>query len=215
MSRNLTAAQLVEINAQNMRPVVFCQLQFTSGIVYLWSGIGSISWNGQTWLGVGTYGNISSIPETSDLAAVGVKLMLSGIPAQFITSALGEVRQGAPVIIYQGFLTPAGAVVASPNTAWSGRMDICEIAEGGDTAVITITAESRLLDLNRSRERRYQKQDQTIDFPGDTGFDFVPSLQELSIVWGKATNTSIPSGGGGGGGDDGSNQRYRGGGRRG
>src|SRR2546429_1496556 len=156
MARNLTAAQIAEITAQNMRPVMFAQLQFTSGTVYLWSGIGSISWNGQTWIGLGTYGNVSAIPESADVSAVGIKLSLSGIPAQFITSALGEVRQGAPVILYQGFLTPAGAVISSPNTAWQGRMDTCEIAEGGDTATISITAESRMLDLNRSRERRYQ-----------------------------------------------------------
>src|SRR2546430_24288 len=98
-----------------------------------------------------------------------------------------------------------GVVVANPNNARSGRMDVCEITEAGETAVISITAESRLLDLTRSRERRYEKQDQLIDFPGDLGFDFVPSLQELSVVWGKATSTSIPhtsSGGGGGNPDD-------------
>ena len=199
MARNLTAAQLAEITAQNMRPAIFCQLLFTSGFIYLWSGIGSISWNGQTWQGVGTYGNISAIPESADLTALGIKLTLSGIPASLITSALGEVRQGSPVIIYQGFLTPTGGVVSNPNNAWSGRMDVCEIAEAGETAVISITAESRLLDLNRSRERRYQKQDQAIDFPGDTGFDFVPSLQELSLVWGKA---SVPATDGSGSGSD-------------
>ena len=195
MARNLTAAQIAEITAQNMRPALFIQALFTSGYIYVWSGIGTISWNGQTWTGVGSLGAISPIPETSDLTAAGLKLSLSGIPASLITSALGEVRQGAPVFIYQGFLTPSGGVVANPNNAWSGRMDTCEIAEGGDTATIAITAESRLLDLNRSRERRYTKQDQAIDFPGDTGFDFVPSLQELSIVWGRSTNTSIPGGG--------------------
>jgi len=194
MARTLTAAQITEITAQNLRPALFCQLLFTSGWVYVWSGLGSISWNGQTWTGVGSFGMISSIPETSDLTAVGLKLALSGIPASLITSALGEVRQGAPVTIYQGFLTPTGGVVSSPNNAWSGRMDTCEIGESGDTATIAITVESRLLDLNRSRERRYEKQDQSIDFPGDLGFDYVPSLQELSIVWGKATPTSAPSG---------------------
>lgn len=198
MARTLTAAQIAEITAQNLRPALFCQMFFTSGWVYAWSGVGPIPWNGQTWTGVGSLGLISSIPETSDLTAVGLKLALSGIPASLITSALGEVRQGAPVIIYQGFLTPAGGVVSSPNNAWSGRMDTCEIGESGDAATIAITVESRLIDLNRSRERRYEKQDQSIDFPGDLGLDYVPSLQEISIVWGKASSTSTPATGAGG-----------------
>ncbi|HXM32291.1 MAG TPA: hypothetical protein VN921_01465 [Chthoniobacterales bacterium] len=199
MARNLTAAQIAEITAQNLRPVMFVQALFTSGYIYVWSGQGPISWNGQTWTGVGSLGSVSTLPETADVTAVGIKLSLSGIPASLITSALGEVRQGNPVIIYQGFLTPAGGVVVSPNNAWQGRMDTCEIAEGGDTAVISITAESRMLDLNRSRERRYEKQDQAIDYPTDLGFDYVASLQELSIVWGKATPSSAPVHPGGGG----------------
>lgn len=203
MARTLTSQQITEITAQNLRPVLFMQALFTSGYIYLWTGIGSISWNGQTWLGVGSFATISAIPETSDIAAVGLKLSLSGIPTALLTSALDEVRQGAPVIIYQGFLTTAGGVVSNPNTAWQGRMDMAEISESGDLSTITISAESRMLDLNRSRERRYEKQDQAIDFPADLGFDYVPGLQELSLVWGKATPTSLPAvvpGGGGSGG---------------
>jgi hypothetical protein len=199
VARNLTAAQIAEITAQNMRPVMFVQALFTSGYIYVWSGIGPISWNGQTWSGIGSLGSVSAIPETADVAAVGIKMMLSGIPASLITSALAEVRQGSPVLIYQGFLTPAGGVVSNPNNAWQGRMDICEIAEDGATATISITAESRMLDLNRSRVKLYEKQDQAVDFPADLGFDYVPGLQELSIVWGAATPTSAPAVAGGGG----------------
>jgi hypothetical protein len=188
MSRNLTAAQITEITAQNMRPILLCQLLFTSGWLYLWSGIGPLSWNGQTWTGVGSLGQVSAVPETSDVAAAGIQFSLSGIPSGVLASALSEVRQGSPVILWQGFLTAAGGVVASPNQAWNGRMDSCMVNEAGDTATITITAESRMMDLNRSRERRYEKQDQIIDFAGDLGFDYVPSLQELSIVWGRAGN---------------------------
>src|SRR5258708_3131583 len=104
MARNLTAAQSAEVTAQNMRPAMFLQALFTSGYIYLWSGVGPISWNGQTWTGVGSLGTVSAIPETADVTAVGIKLALSGIPASLITSALGEVRQGNPVILYQGFL---------------------------------------------------------------------------------------------------------------
>jgi hypothetical protein len=213
MARTLTSQQIAEITAQNMRPAIFVQAQFVSGTVYLWSGIGSIVWpvGGPTWTGVGTFGGISVISETSDVAAVGVKLTLSGIPTTILGQALDEVRQGAPVIIYQGFLTTAGGVVSNPNTAWQGRMDTAEISESGEFSAITISAESRMLDLNRSRERRYEKQDQAIDFPADLGFDYVPGLQELSIVWGKATPNSIPrTGAGGSGGSGGSDGGGRG-----
>lgn len=196
MSRNLHANTIAEITAQNLRPALFVQGYFVSGWLYLWNGIGAISWNGQTWTGAGSLLSIGPMQETSEVNAQAMQFSLSGIPADLITKALGEVRQGAPVIVWQGFLTAAGAVVANPFNAWSGRMDTCAIDEAvsGDdlTATITITAESRLMDLNRSRERRYTKQDQVISFDGDLGFDFVPSLQQLNLTWGGSGIPSTP-----------------------
>jgi len=201
---------ITEITARDLRPVMFVQMQFVSGPIYLWSGIGSISWNGQTWLGVGNYGNVSTISEVSDVNAVGIKMQLSGIPSSTVSLALNEVRQGAPVSIYQGCMTTSGQIVGTPYLAWAGRMDAAEIAEGGDTSVITITAESRLLDLNRKRERRYEKQDQSIDYPDDLGFDFVPALQELVLTWGKSGSGIPISSPGGAGADTGASGGYAG-----
>lgn len=199
MSRNLTAGVITEITAKKMRPVLFVQGRFTSGYVFLWSGIGTISWNSQTWTGAGSLLTVSPLPETADVTAEGVQISLSGIPSDLIGKALGEVRQGAPVTIYQGFLTAAGAVVSNPADAWAGRMDTCTIDEGTETATITISCESRLTDLKRSRERRYTSQDQDIDFPSDLGFDYVPGLQQLNLTWGRAgIPISDPNSGGGG-----------------
>ncbi len=198
MSRNLTAAAIAEITAQNMRPVLFVALQFSSGYLYLWSGYGSIVWNGITWQGVGDLGAISAITEVSDVSAASLNLTLAGVPVSLLGDALTQVRQGNAVIIYQGFLTAAGAIVANPYQAWAGRMDTCTIREGAsqtggpvDTAVITLSCENRLIDLKRARERDYDQQDQQINFPGDNGFQFVPQLQQLNVVWGVAT-ASVP-----------------------
>jgi hypothetical protein len=51
---------------------------------------------------------------------------------------------------------------------------------------VSISYESRLIDLERSRESRYTNEDQQRAFPGDRGFEFVPSLQDLSLTWGRA-----------------------------
>jgi hypothetical protein len=48
-----------------------------------------------------------------------------------------------------------------------------------------LTAESRLIDLERSRERRYTSEDQKIDYPNDKGLEFIADLQDKEIVWGR------------------------------
>jgi hypothetical protein len=169
VARGLTAAVITEINSGRLRVAIFVSAVFTSGTSYFWNGITPIVWNGQTWVGVGTLGQISEIAETTDVAAVGIVLSLSGIPQGLINQALGECRQGAPVKVWIGTLNAAGAVIADPYQCFAGRMDVPTIGENGETSTISITVENRLIDLQRSRERRYTHEDQQIDFPGDLG----------------------------------------------
>ena len=54
----------------------------------------------------------------------------------------------------------------------------------GATATITVNAESRLADWDRPRVRRYNHEDQQIDYPGDMGFEFVPQMATKELRWG-------------------------------
>lgn len=197
MSRGLTVGMLAEIQKNRLRPAVFVDCQFSSGHIYVWSGIGSISWSGQTWVGLGKLGGISSLPETTEVRADGVQLSLSGIPSDLINSVLTEIRQGKACNIYFGCLDDNGAVIADPFKSFSGRTDTASIDEGGDTSTIVINVENSLIDISRPNERRYTHDDQQIDYPGDLGNEFVPSLQEKNVSWGKGT--PIARGGGGSG----------------
>jgi hypothetical protein len=69
---------------------------------------------------------------------------------------------------------------------FSGFMDVMTINEGADYSEIILTLENKLLQLERSRERRYTDADQKIDYPNDDGFEFVTTLQDKEIVWGRA-----------------------------
>ncbi|MFZ8993149.1 MAG: hypothetical protein ACO20L_10805, partial [Candidatus Puniceispirillaceae bacterium] len=64
------------------------------------------------------------------------------------------------------------------------RMDVMTIAEEGETCTITLTAESRLIDLERPRLRRWTSEDQKSLDATDKGFEFINSLQEATIKWG-------------------------------
>lgn len=185
MARDLTTALKNELTAPVLSPVIFYEGEFASGFVRLWSGYGDLLWNGQTWQGVGHLAGISPIQEDGQISAKGITVSLSGIPQSLIAVALSEARQGKPGKIWLGAMDSAGAVVVDPYLSFSGRLDVPEIDEGADTATITITYESRLIDLERPRERRYTANDQALDYPGDKGFDYIPSLQDKQIVWGR------------------------------
>lgn len=187
MSRNLTAGTKAAFTATVVRPAVFVEAHFASGVVRLWSGVGPITWNGLTWLGVGSLGTISAMPETSDVQAQGISLTLSAIPSDMLAHVLNEIRQGMPCRVWLGALDEAGNVITDPYASMAGRIDSGVINEGGQTSSATITVETQLMDLRRTRERRYTDADQQYDFPGDLGFIYVAAVQNWNGVWGKGT----------------------------
>lgn len=186
MSRDLTASLLAQITAGSLKPVVFFEGEFSTGFIRVWSGIGDITWDAKTWSGVGYLGQISPITESSDIVARGVSVSLSGIPASLISAVYTEARQGKPGKIWLGALDDNNAVIADPFLSFSGRLDVPTDEDDGETAKISISYESRLVDLERPRERRYTTEDQAIDYGTDKGFEFVPGLQDAQFVWGRA-----------------------------
>lgn len=185
MSRNLTANVITEITSSELEPFLLFQGEFTTGTVRAWSGIGDLIWNGFTWTGTGTLLSVSPVQETAETSANGITVNLNGVPSELLSLALQSCKQGAAGYIYLGFLN-SGAVISDPILLFEGRLDIPSIQEEGDTATISISYESRLIDLERPRETRYTNEDQQREFAGDLGFEFVPKLQDKALTWGRA-----------------------------
>ncbi len=61
------------------------------------------------------------------------------------------------------------------------------IDEGADSATISLAVENKLIILENAKERRYNDEDQKIENPTDKGFEFVASIQDVEIVWGRST----------------------------
>lgn len=186
MARNLGAGPLAQLLASHIRLVFFVQATFTSGTVYIWNGVGNITWNSITWTGLGNLVSISSVSEATDISAKSITLTLNAIPSDLLSKCLGEVRQGNEVKLWLGFLDSAGAVIADPYQSFSGHMDVPTINEGVATSTIDLTCENPLIDMNRSPERRFTHDDQKIDYPTDNGFIWVGAIQVWNGVWGKA-----------------------------
>ena len=188
MAHSMTTGMLNATLAARLRPFIAVSLQVASSTLYIWSGYGSLSWNGQTWLGVGYFGGVSPIQEVNQVQASGVTLSLSGVPPELVEIALAEVRRYLPAKIWLGALDDTGAVIADPFQIRNGRVDTARITFDGKSAAINITVESRLIAMQNTRERRFTDQDQRSDFPQDDGFKFVDGLQQASISWGQGLN---------------------------
>lgn len=193
MPRAMSSAMLAAI-AGPCSPAFFVEAYFATGPgtvapVYIWSGFGSIVWNGQTWLGAGTLGSISMIEDGSTVEARGIQLSFSGFDATLLPDVMTEFALGQPVIVYVGLFS-GGSLIATPLTAWAGRTGQPEVSVDGSGARITIECETRLVDLNTPVGRRLTTEDQQRDWPGDLGFIFVNQIQQITLYWGSAPTTA-------------------------
>lgn len=185
--RDLTDDFKDQLDASTKTPIIFFEGEFNSGTLRMWSGTGTLSWNGQDFIGSGVFdAGISAIEESSDVTATGCTVWLSGIPSEILAAVLGDVRQGRPGRIWWGFLADDGTVVADPDLVFEGFIDVPDVEEDGATAKVSLTYESRLIDLERPRSFRYTPQSQALHYPGDRGFEYVASLQEWTGKWGRS-----------------------------
>jgi hypothetical protein len=173
------------MEAAVVRPAFFYAGEFLSGTVYLWTGIGDFVWDGHTWIGAGNLLAMSEIRQSSNVQADGIRVQLNGISPTLMSLAIGQARQGRPGSVYLALLNAAGqlSIGTQPQLIFRGRLDVPEVNYSGDSASITITYESRLVDMRRARERRWTHEDQQIDHPGDRGFEYVASLQDQVLEW--------------------------------
>jgi len=185
-----TADFIAALEAPVLRPAFLVSMQFASSTVYAWTGRGTLVWNGMSFLGVGTMGDVASVEEGSSVQARGTTLTLSGFDATLLGDALTDLRQGLPVTVWLALFDATPAIIGNPVIAFRGRMDQPTITVSGQTATISINCESRLMDMNVPAERRYTNEDQQRDYPGDRGFEFVNSIQEVTIYWGRTPNSS-------------------------
>ena len=71
------------------------------------------------------------------------------------------------------------------STLFVGYIDTMDINEGAESSSITISLESKLLELERQRVLRYTSAVQKALYTGDMGFDFVDQLQGETFNWGR------------------------------
>lgn len=181
---------LAAIMAQRVRLALLGEMEFRSGTLDVWTGTYPLIWGAKTFSGVGPFGSINRIAETADGSAQGVTMALSGVPNSLLAAALDEDYQGQPVHVWLACFDDNWTLLDAPYKIFMGIMDIMTVQRGAPSGTISMQCESRMIELNRPRVRRYTQGDQQIDFPTDKGFSFVNSIQLLQLFWGNPSGPS-------------------------
>ena len=182
MTRTITTDANNAAKSEVIRPITLVRLDYVSGIVRASSADRDITYDGETYIGLGNLGTVSKVEETAEVKASGVTCTLSGIPSDFISNALNENYQGRDARIYLGLLNNSYTLIVDPILVFRGRMDTQDIRLGRD-ATISVNIESRLVDWERPRVRRYTNEDQQNQYSGDKGLEFVSQMVEKEIIW--------------------------------
>lgn len=184
MSRSLTTAAENASRAETYRPVVFVELDFSGGFVRCNSSPYSLTFGGNTFIGVGKLGEITPVEEVAEIRGHTVALRLYGVPPDLAALTLTETYKFRPARIYLGFLDANHAVIADPVMIFAGIMEMLTPNVGED-ATVTVQAVSRLRDWERPRRRNYTTEDQALNFPGDKGFEYVAAMVDKTVAWGR------------------------------
>ena len=181
--RTLTTEQASATQADRADGMMLVQLDLAETL-YLTNLPYSFNWNGQIWAGVGALGSVDPVQEQAELEATTVKLTLSGIPPELIETAITEHYQGKRAQIWFCPMTADGRMIGQPLRVFFGRIDTMDI-EVGETATVTLSAESKLVDWGRVRGGRYNHEDQIARFPNDKGLEYVAAMVSVDLVWGR------------------------------
>ena len=183
--RNLDPSLQAGLTAPVIEPVLLVQLTFRSQTCYVCSAGFNVGFNGQTFLGLGTFGGISAVQEGTELRADGISLTLSGIDPTIVTECETDIAPLAPARCWLGLMTQ-GQLVGVPYLFFSGVVDAPTITTTPTEATITLRLESRMALLNRPTQRRYTSADQHANgYPDDTGFAFVEKLNDIALRFGN------------------------------
>ncbi|MBP3958334.1 hypothetical protein J8F10_24055 [Gemmata sp. G18] len=185
MTRSISAPNESASQAATIYPVYFVKLQFDTGDVCLHTGLGSISFGGDTYTGTGAIGSIGGVDEDADLSRTTLELTLRGLPTDLVSVTLNEYYQGRRATLYGGYLDATSQqLVDTPFILYRGRMDTAAV-EQEETVSIRLTVESRFAAWDRPLTRRYNGADQQLRYPGDRGLEYVEQTTEKPLFWGQ------------------------------
>lgn len=167
----------------NVTLVLAAEIHFPSGVTRVHTGTGVVIINGQTFLGVGTLGDVGSITEENSTSSSTMSMALSGLDMSLVGETLNEEVIGCSVICYIAVMNEVGTISAS-NVLFEGFITDTSLQAGRQNALSYVVA-NVFERWQQGLPDRYTDESQQRLHPGDRFFRYVAQMAERSIYWGS------------------------------
>ncbi len=205
----VSALNKAELESAHSRRIYFIYLNFAVSPFYACTGDRDYVWNSITWNGVGDISGISDIADAADSAARPVTITLTGVDA-YVTDPIQSRTnyKGRAAMIYRGFLDSNDDLVDTPETRFSGLMDVGTMIRD-ENYVAQIVCEPIAARYLRAHISRYSDEDHQLRNPGDKFYEFQPQMEAKDVTWGGKRISPAAGWSGGSGGPIGPGRGFR------
>lgn len=181
--RSLSGPTVAALNSSSVGIVQFIHMAFSPTPIALNTSTWDLTFGGVVYKGAYGLGAISAITDKAG-SVEGLNFDLFA-DASHVALALDEANiiQGVVCTIRTAIIETTNFTVLDAPVEWLGKLDTMSIGEDGKTATISVTAESKAVDLMSGNSFLYTPEDQAVINSVDKSFAFVVDQVDKPIVW--------------------------------
>ena len=173
-----------------VRYAFLAEIDTADGLTHFWSGVGTLSYNSYSWLGLGLLGRISGMGETAEIRVAETSYELSGVdPANpELAKFLEQPVRGYLAKCWLAFMDENWAVIPDPIQIDETILDTASTRDGEDgTTTLVLTGHSAIFDFRQRRARSISHEEHLKDYPASTGFSRMPTeVADKTVIWTNA-----------------------------
>jgi hypothetical protein len=153
---------------------------------YIHSGVGNISFNGQTWVGVGDLASVSGVTEDIQMSDGRMVIKLLDLPNGEIPNIINTFCTGDQsgrrfefyMVLY------ADGIISSNVQFQAGYIDQPELDDQDEKSVFTLMLSNETTKLNKTVKKLMSDQIQQEFYAADKGLEFAADANLNDVLWG-------------------------------
>lgn len=177
------------LSRPNVTTVTAFRLDLISGVVCAHTGVGPLVIDGETYLGVGIFGQIEEVTEQNGTSPSQLQLQVSGFETSLTATFLNERCRGRSAKVILVAIDDDGQIGAA-DLIYSGEIASANIESGGQNA-ISVTLTNRFERWQMALPNRFNDESHQVRAPGDRFFRYVAQMADRSIYWGSKKDAPV------------------------